>query len=474
MPTPRLFSRRESLRLGASCAALLAPRWVRAQTPREFDVRKYGAAGDGQTLDTAAIQRAIDEASASGGRARVLVPGGRRYLIAGLILKSGVDLHLADDAELIASAEPDHYGGHRSDETGSRSSVIGARGGTNIKLTGTGSVNGRSELFTAGIKDEWLVPKPFRPRLFLLEDIQGLEVSGITMVHSPSWTLHMLGCQDVLIDGIKIRNVRNMPNCDGIDPDHCRNVEISHCDILGGDDSVVIKTSRRGANRGPSQHIRVRDCVLDSQSSALKIGTESVSDMSDIVFERCRIVSSCRALCIQLRDQGNVSNVEFRDIQFVSRFFSDPWWGLGEGISLTAFPRTPSTQVGTISGVRIRNVTGRSENSVRINGSQASRIRDVQFDNVAVTLDRWTEFIGGRYDNRPGSVYPEIVPHGTSCYDIQAADDVVLNNCRANWGHHRPDYFTSALEAKDTTGLKYPGFRGEAAHPERGPAISIT
>jgi len=121
--------------------------------------------------------------------------------------------------------------------------------------------------------------------------------------------------------------------------------------------------------------------------------------------------------------------------------------GPGEAISITAHPRTPEMKMGTLRGVRVANVTGRAENSVRVSGSGECRIRDVTLENIAVTLDRWTRYPGGVFDNRPTQGrYPEIEPHGTPGFHIRAADNVVLKRCRVAWGESPPEYFTHALE----------------------------
>jgi hypothetical protein len=123
--------------------------------------------------------------------------------------------------------------------------------------------------------------------------------------------------------------------------------------------------------------------------------------------------------------------------------------------------------------VRIQNVSGRAENSVRVNGTPEGRIRDVALENVAVTLDRWTHYRGGLFDNRPTTAYPDIEPHGNPGFSIRHADNVVLKNCSVEWGAKRPVYFTHALEAQDVTKLQLTQFAGEAAHPDRDAAILI-
>lgn len=465
---PHRLTRRQWIAagLGATAAALARPvlHGQPSRTMKEFDVLDYGATGNGSTLDTDAIQRAIDEAAAA--RGRVLVRGGRRYMIGSLQLRAGIEFHLADDAELLVSTDPAHFPNR---------AAITAVESHGLRITGTGRINGRSREFMTHFDevDEWWRPKQFRPRLAVLTGCNDIEVHDVTFLEAPSWTLHLVGCRGVLVDGVKIRNQLDVPNCDGIDPDHCRDVEIRNCDIACGDDAIVIKATRQGAPYGGCENIVVKDCVLDTQDSGVKIGTETVADIRGIRFERCEIKSSCRGCTIQLRDQGNVSGVEFRDIRFVSRYHSAPWWGRGEAISFTAIPRTPETKVGTISNVRVVNVTGRAENSMRVSGSPQSRIRDVRFENVHVTLDRWTKYPGAVWDNRPTSAMPDLEPHPTPAIHVRHADNVAFHDCSVAWGPNPPDYFTHALEAEDVTGLDHAALSGNAAHPGRDDAIRI-
>ncbi|HUD22371.1 MAG TPA: glycosyl hydrolase family 28 protein [Acidobacteriaceae bacterium] len=447
-----------------------------------FDVLKYGATGDGKTLDSPAFQRAVDDAAAFSGKAQVLVRGGHKYLIGTIELKGSIDFHLADDAQLLISTQREDYrGGLPGSQSGDTMSaalgaVIMANGAQGLKISGTGTLQGRAKEFMTGYDDPGGIwkPGPFRPKMFVLTACKDLQVRDITFAEAPNWGLHLLGCDGVLVDNVKIRNLLDVPNCDGIDPDHSRNVEIRNCNIACGDDGVVIKCSRQPIDYGECANIHVHDCVIETQDAGLKIGTETTSDIHDIRFERCHIKTSSRGLCIQLRDEGNVYNIAFRDITFNSRFYSDPWWGRGEAISFTAIPRSPASKPGSLHHVTVQNVTGTAENSVRVCGSALSRIHDVTLDRVAVTLARTTKFPGGLFDNRPTTAIPAIQPHDTPGFSIEHADNVTLRNCKVAWGANLPDAFSYAVEAIDTTGLKIEGLTGTAAHTSLRKAVSIS
>jgi polygalacturonase len=419
-----------------------------AGNPRVFNVLDFGAAGDGTTLDTIPIQRAIDAAAVHGGQVRV--PRGRRFLIGSLELRGGIDFHL--EGKLVISTNQRDY---KSD------GVITALNTRNLRITGQGEIDGRSVAFMKSYDNagEWWLFKEWRPKLFVLTGCSNLLVRGITFGDAPFWGLHLLGCTNVLVENITVRNRLDVPNCDGIDPDHCQDVEIRNCRLTCGDDAIVIKTTRQTNDYGPCANIRVHDCVIRTQDAGLKIGTETVSDIHDIVFENCRILSGSRGMTIQLRDEGNVSNIVFRDIRFVSRYHADPWWGRGEAISFTAIPRTSDTRLGSIRNVLVRNVRGRAENSVRINGSAGSIIRGVHFQNVSITFDRWTKYPGGVFDNRPTKVLEPIEKRGNPAYSIRWAADITLENCAVHWGTHRPAYFDCGLDAENVDGLRLTGFR---------------
>jgi hypothetical protein len=427
-----------------------------------FDVLSFGAVGDGVTNDGRAIQRAIDACAAAGG-GTVFVPAGKTYLSGTVRLASFVDLHVEGGAWIIASDRRRDY------PNDALRCLIEAYDASGIALTGTGVIDGRAKRFMTAELPHIYRGNDWRPRLVGFVGCRGVTVRDITLADAANWALHPAGCEDVVISGVRILNDLKVPNCDGIDPDRCRNVRISDCLIQAGDDCICLKTSGEFPQYGPCENVTVRGCTLVSTSAAVKIGSGTVADLRDIVFDGCVIRASNRGLGIQLRDGGNVENVLFANMTVETRLFHEDWWGGGEPIYVTAVPREAGAKVGAVRNVRFTNILCRGEGGVFIAAQDPGRIENVLLENVRVEINKWTKWRGGRHDLRPtgGDRRTGISDHRTAGFYVERAEGVTLRNCEVAWGANRPHYFGHALEAHSAEGLAVENFRGEAAHPDR-------
>ena len=453
---------------GRSAAAATAP-----TAGRVHDVAAYGAAGDGVVNDTAPIQRAVDAAAADGGGV-VLLGGGRTYLAGAIVLRSRVTLRIDAGATLAASddprdyADPHHPGPATSDAE--HPALLRADNAEHVRIEGAGTIDGRGTRWMAAELPHIYKPKPGRPAMLLLVGCRDAAITGITLRASPQWCVHLAGCERVEVSGVTIDNDMRIPNCDGIDIDHCRGVVVRDCTIRGGDDAVVLKTSRHYARYGPCEDVRVTGCRLTSASAALKIGSETVDDVRNVRFEDCTVTDTNRAMAIQLRDEGNVENVTFANIRGDTRRYHDDWWGRGEAINMTARPRTAGGKVGQVRGVTFRNIRVSCEQGVYLAGSPESRLEELVLEDVSLTIRRRTDFPAGEYDRRPGPP-PDVARGPAAGIRAERVDGLTLRGVQIEWAKDLPDVYGPAMQLHDVTGLSTKRFNPTAAHPQRGPAV---
>ncbi len=416
------------------------------ETNMIYNVLDYGAVGDGATNDAKAIQKAIDDCNAAGG-GQVLLPGGKTYRSGALVLRSQVELHLEMGAVLKASDRLEDYDLFGRGGSGPKGIDVPtyenceyagqpvyyflyAKDCEYVAITGHGKIDGNEKIFY-GTVTPWHIDGAFYPRapLLYLENISHLTLHQITLTGSAFWTVHMIGCRDVLIDSIRILNNLMMANCDGIDPDHCQNVRIMGCHIETADDCIVFKNTEHFMQYGPCENIVVTGCTLISTSAAVKFGSESEALYRNIIVENCNISRTNRAISLQLRDKGSIENVIFSNINIETRLFSKVhWWGEAEPITITAVKRKEDTQIGHIKNVSFTNIHCSGENGILIYGDESCNISDIVFERVSVRLEKKTDWPKNYHDLRP-TIGSGILEDSLSGLYARNAKNIVFNRC---------------------------------------------
>ncbi len=388
----------------------------------DFNVLDYYAIPDGVTKCTDAIQAAIDRCSENGGR--VIFPPGK-YLSGTLRLRSNVELHLESGATLISSLnEADMIDFSKdfdddNDDTGWEGGCfLYACHERNITISGTGIIDGQGrEVFfddepEGALKECPLNVKGFRPRMSFLEDIENLTIMDVTFKDSAFWTLHMAGCNGVRIENIRIMNNKRGPNTDGIDPDCCKNVIIRGCNIVSGDDCIVIKsTAPMYKKYGESENVVVSGCILKTNCTAIKVGTETYGDIHDVIVSDCVIRDCIRGIGIWSRDGGEIYNIIAHHISGNTRNFAScaeridgvcTWWGEGEPIFISVAKRANVDRLpGKVHDVYIDHMVMKSEAPIIIAGEKFSPVTNVEIKDIRILFTDQSNRKEMALDERP-------------------------------------------------------------------------
>ena len=401
--------------LAVGAVALLGLSACTAQ--REWDVREYGAVADGKTVNTAAIQRAIDECSAAGG-GTVVVEGGV-FVSGSLLIKDNVTFHVSKSTTLQASINPNDYAitDPFLDATGQfrGHSLIGMIDVKNVALTGEGTIDGRGDMFYENTMRKTVdslgitlhtydfskitsagslyvakkVRMTYRPFLVRISRAVGVKMQDIELRQPGAWTCHLFQTRDFDIDGVRIFSHANRNN-DGIDIDSSSDGVIRNTHIDSGDDAICFKST----SPLPSQNILVEHCKLKSRWGAIKFGTESMGDFRDITVRDCHIYDTLGGGIKMLSvDGANIDNVLIENLT-MENVDMPLFMRLGERrLTYRGAERRPA---GSISNITIRNIQAsvreleecrmKPASAIYMTGTKNHQIGHVRLENITIEL----------------------------------------------------------------------------------------
>lgn len=389
----------------------------------DINITQYGAVGDGTTLNTVAIQKAIDACNKNGG-GNVIFPEGK-YLSGTIALKDNVTLHLQKNAVLLGSTNVNDYQNMDPFADGLGTDVgwalLVAVDAKHIGIEGEGIIDGQgSKLKEEQIKtDTRPEGQRWGRRPFLLRIVRcdGVIVKGITLNYAAAWTSHYFQSKNLLIENVKIES-HGVAHNDGIDIDGCQNVRIKNCNIVSGDDALCFKTT---SSKMACSNIIVSGMKLKSNQGAIKMGTESMAPFENIKISDCYIYNTKNGgIKLLTVDGAHLRNIEISDITMVE-VKTPMLFRLGSRLSVFRKGKDTQQPTGTFENVVIKNVKAKAAadaqlkppSGILITGVPGHYITNLTLENIEIDLAG-----GGTLENARHQVpeavdkYPEVKTFG--------------------------------------------------------------
>ena len=400
-----------------------------------YIITDYGAVGDGKMLNTAAIQRALDDCGKTGGT--VLVPPGT-WLTGSLFLRSNTELHLEKGAVLLGSPDLSDYNELDAYEQNWQSAAEGWSGKhlilaievENVALTGEGCIDGNGRTFFSttprftglicwrdggcNAKDYEHCGRPGQEIVFI--ESRNIRVRDVQLSDMTCWSCYLYGCENIQISGLKIDNgIRNL-NTDGIDIDSCRNVTVSNCIIRTGDDAVAVRgaPARLKDKSRICENVTIQNCVFFVSADGIRVGVGN-GTIRNVLFSNIVIEHAGRGLHLQ-NCYGKVSTgVNISDVIFSNII-----------IRQTASPIMVSAgtenSLACLKNISFRDINISSPGSVIVAGAGKTRIENVSFTDVFFQQEDSAEDLE---DREGGNLHTE-----NAVFRAEFAHDIRLANFR--------------------------------------------
>jgi len=348
----------------------------------ENDVTKASVVGDGKTVNTAAIQKAIDDCAAAGG-GTVRFPAGR-YVTGTIELKSNVVLHFDDQAVLLGSTNPADYRNLDPFTDGSGNplghALVVAIDADHVGMEGAGTLDGQGTALKANERS--FTMRPFLVRLVRCTNVV---VRDVHLTDPGAWTLNMFQSKDVLVENVTIRSRDGgLRNNDGVNIDSCESVQVRGCDVVSGDDALVIKST----SPVPSSDIFASDCKLSTKTNAIKLGTESYGGFENIRISNCQVSDTKMAgIALYNVDGGNLANVTISNVT-MDGVVVPISIRLGARLKTFRDGEQAKSAPGSLANITIKNVNAKNVGwiGMLINGVPGHDVGPLTLENIRIEV----------------------------------------------------------------------------------------
>ena len=385
-----------------------------------YDIRDFGAVADGVTMNTQAIQAAIDAANQAGG-GKVIVADGT-YKTGTIVLKDEVELHLESNATILGSEKcedyPEHYDAKHVDvpllPRWRSSCLIFADECKNIALTGRGTIDCNGTHFVEKKEKAFMgwaytrKSEPTPPRAVFFTGCRDVRIEGVKMINQPSgWSYWIHDCDYVHITGLDICADVNYPNNDGIHINSSRHVTVSDCNITCGDDSIILRANNASLKENKvCEFVTITNCNLTSYACGVRLawtndGTIRNCTLSNLVMNDCSLGISLSLPPFKRKNEMDhsssigsdvgreatlVENISFSNIVMDKQY--------GSPISITLSPEE-CVKVSAVRNLYFNNIHSRGPQWPVFHGREDCPIENIYFNNCTFEQTDGSEFEEG-------------------------------------------------------------------------------
>ena len=452
-----------------------------------YNVEDFGATGNKADNAQSAIQKALDTAGVKGGT--VYLPPGD-YTSGTLHLRSHVSLYIEAGATLYASEKPSDFAENKPKSKGA---LLFGEKLEDVSIEGRGTVDGQQKYFweddtlestrwphkmmqmKMGGSTRRSYPAGFPkqedyPHLIWLGDSTNVRITGLSFLHSPSWSFALFNCSRVVVDGVYIyTSLKEAVWADGIDIVSCHDISISNSTIETGDDCIAIVCGiPEWGPDYPTENITITNCRFSSASAGIKFTEGNSRLVQHVVITNCAIFNCNRGITFQIATGGTVRDVVISNLTIDLQRRDWFWAGDANAFNFrinrpsewnNEAPKAGEPGPGMIKDVIIHDIIVHCQGTSRIEGHPERPLEGITFENI--------KYFISSDPTKPFDM-------ATSALIFRRAKNLKLRNIEVYWEKPASNKWESALVVEDVDGLQLSGFTGNAAWPDQNiPAVFL-
>lgn len=330
---------------------------------KTYDILAYGAEADGKTINTKAIQKAINACTPGD---TVYIQTGR-YLTGTVHLKSNITLYISKEGFLIGSSNINDYETY-ANKPATRYGMLVANTIANVNITGPGTIEANGGAFSAsGLPQQ----------IMLFAGCKDVTVQNLSALSIPLNGIEFIDCHNAKAFNLKLKGSLTTPG-KGIELYNCTSTLIKGCHIQSGSNAITVS--------GLSEQVYLNNCSLQSGATAISIHSADSNSVKNVRVSHVNIAQASRGIFLEANHSGSLEGMSFTDIFIQTKQQPRDSSAHGEPVYIAVIHGTDSVKLAAIKNISFNNILCNAESPIRLTGTTESMLQDVSFDDVVLNM----------------------------------------------------------------------------------------